>query len=62
MTGNTAAVEQHLQAGTDIDAKEDFGDSTSLILAAIFGQTEVANILIDAGVNLELQTTPTEPF
>ena len=55
ITGNTAAVEQHIRAGTDINAKEDFGGSTPLILAAIFGQKEVAAILIDAGADLELR-------
>ena len=42
MTGNTAAVEQHIGAGTDLNAKEDFGGSTPLILAAIFGEKEAA--------------------
>lgn len=55
MTGNTPAVRQHITAGSDIDAKEDFGGSTPLMLAAIFDQREVASILIDAGANLELK-------
>ena len=55
MTGNTAAVQQHIRAGTNINTKEDFGGSTPLILAAIFGQTEVAKILIDAGAELDAQ-------
>jgi len=53
ITGNTAVVEQHIAAGTDLEAKEDFGGSPSLILAAIFGHKEVASILIDAGADLE---------
>ena len=53
ITGNTAAVEQHIAAGTDLEAKEDFGGSPSLILAAIFRHKEVASILIDAGADLE---------
>jgi ankyrin repeat protein len=53
MTGNTAVVDQHIRAGTDLNAKEDFGGSTPLILAAIFGQKEVATTLIDAGANLD---------
>jgi ankyrin repeat protein len=52
ITGNTAAVEQHILAGTDINAKEDFGGSTPLILAAIFGQEQVVAILIEAGADL----------
>jgi ankyrin repeat protein len=57
MTGNTAAVQQHLRAGTDINAKEDFGGSTPLILAAIFGQAEIVKILIDAGAELDLRNS-----
>ncbi len=53
MTGNTAAVEQHIGAGTDLNAKEDFGGSTPLILAAIFGEKEVAASLLRAGANLD---------
>ncbi|MCL4104737.1 UNVERIFIED_CONTAM: hypothetical protein GTU68_034176 [Idotea baltica] len=52
-TGNTAAVEQHIAADTDLNAQEDFGGSTPLILTAIFGQPEAAKILIDAGADLE---------
>ena len=53
ITGNTPAIEQHVSAGTDLNAKEDFGGSTPLMVAAIFGQWEVAAILIDNGANLE---------
>lgn len=52
ITGNTLALEQHIAAGTDVNAKEDFGGSTPLILSAIFGQLEAAQILIDAGADL----------
>ncbi len=57
ITGNTAVVQQHIAAGTDLDAKEDYGGSTPLILAAIFGKKEVARILIDAGADLELRNS-----
>ena len=57
ITGNTAAVEEHIVAATDLDAKEDYGGSTPLILAAIFGKNEVARILIDAGADLELRNS-----
>ena len=53
MTGNTAVVDRHIRAGTDLNAKEDFGGSTPLILAAIFGQKEVVATLIDAGADLD---------
>lgn len=55
ITGNTAAIEQHIAAGTDLSQREDFGGSTPLILAAIFGQREVARALIAAGADMELQ-------
>ncbi len=55
MTGNTAAVRQHIDAGADLNAQEDVGGSTPLILTAIFGHPEVAKLLIDAGADLELR-------
>ncbi|MEO1618906.1 MAG: ankyrin repeat domain-containing protein, partial [Planctomycetota bacterium] len=55
ITGNTSAVEQHVAAGTNLDEKEDYGGSTPLILAAIFGQDEVARILIAAGAEFEVR-------
>ena len=57
ITGNTAAVEEHIVAATDLDAKEDYGGSTPLILAAIFGKKEVARILIDGGADLDLRNS-----
>lgn len=53
MTGNTAAVEQHIRAGTDINAKEDLSGSTPLVVATTFGKVEVVRILIEAGADLE---------
>lgn len=53
ISGNTAAIEQHVAAGTDLNAKEDVGGSTPLMLAAVFGQREVMTILIDSGANLD---------
>ena len=55
MTGNTAAIGQHIAAGTPLNEKEDLGGSTPLILSAIYGQPEVAKLLIDAGADLELR-------
>jgi ankyrin repeat protein len=53
ITGNSAAMKQHIAAGTDLNKSEDFGGSTPLMLAAVFGQHEIAEILIDAGADLE---------
>ena len=54
ITDNLAIVRQHLEAGTDINAKEPFSGSTALITAATFGKTEIARILIDAGADLTI--------
>lgn len=55
-------VRQHIEAGTDINAKEPFSGSTPLISAATFGKTEIAKMLIDAGSDLTITnndgTTP----
>jgi len=53
MTGNTAAVEQHIRAGTDINAKEDLSGSTPLMVATTFGKVEVARFLISEGADLD---------
>lgn len=55
LTGNQAALKQHLAAGTDINEKDPFGGSSPLISAAVFGKTEEAKILIDAGADLNFQ-------
>lgn len=52
-TGNTAAIQQHIAVGSDLNAREEIGGSTPLILAAIFGQPDIAKSLIDAGADLE---------
>ncbi|PPL02768.1 ankyrin repeat domain-containing protein [Parapedobacter indicus] len=54
-TGNEVALRQHLAAGTDINAKDPFGGSSPLITAAVFGQPEIAKLLIDAGADLNFQ-------
>ena len=55
ITGNTAVIEQHAAAGTDLNANEDFGGNTPLHLAAIFGQLDAEKLLIQAGANLNSQ-------
>jgi ankyrin repeat protein len=52
VNGNIEVLKQHLAAGTDIDAKDPFGGSSPLISACLFGKTEIAKILIDAGADL----------
>jgi ankyrin repeat protein len=55
LTGNLEALKQHIAAGTDINEKDPFGGSSPLISAAVFGKTEEAKILIDAGADVNFQ-------
>lgn len=55
LRGDLAAIQAHIAAGTDIDAKDEFG-STPLIVASTFGQTEAARTLLDAGANVDLKS------
>lgn len=54
-SGNEAALRQHIAAGTDINTKDPFGGSSPLISAAVFGQTEIARILIESGADLNFR-------
>ena len=49
--GNIEAIKQHVSAGTDLNAKEPGWGNTPLIVAAIYGQTEAAGLLIENGAN-----------
>ena len=50
--GNVDAIKQHIAAGSDLDLPDPFGGSSPLMSAAVFGQPEIASLLIDAGVNI----------
>ena len=52
--GNTEAVERHLDAGVNVNAKNDSED-TLLLRAAVFGQGEVADLLIAKGAQVNAQ-------
>jgi len=54
--GNIEVVKQHLEAGTDVDAKESPGGSTPLLVAAIFGRVEAAKLLIEKGANVNARS------
>lgn len=54
--GNLEAIKQHLEAGTDVDAKEPPGGSTPLLVAAIFGRAEAAKLLIEKGANVNARS------
>lgn len=55
VAGNLEAVQQHIAAGSDINVKDPFGGSSPLISAAVFGKSEIAKALIDAGASLNFQ-------
>ena len=51
--GNVNATTQHIAAGSDINAKDQYG-STPLMVAATFGKTDIAIALIDGGAQLNI--------
>jgi hypothetical protein len=53
LQGNVQAINQHIEAGSDLNEKDAYG-STPLIVAATFGKTEVARALIEAGADLNI--------
>ncbi len=55
VTENIAALKQHIAAGTNLDERDPFGGSSPLISAAVFGKTEAAKVLIDAGADINFQ-------
>ncbi len=55
ISDNMEAVKQHIAAGSDLNVRDPFGGSSPLISAAVFGKTEMAKVLIDAGVDLNFQ-------
>jgi hypothetical protein len=52
-TGETEVIEQHLAFGTLPNVREPVGDATPLIVAAVFGQTESARVLIEGGATID---------
>lgn len=55
MTGNTDAFKQCITTRTSINEKEPMGGSSPLISACLFGRTEMAKALINAGAELNFQ-------
>jgi ankyrin repeat protein len=51
-TGNIAAVNQHIKAGSDLNQRNDFDESTPIIVAAAFGRDDVVRALIEARADL----------
>lgn len=55
LTDNMAAVKQHIAAGSNLNEKDPFGGSSPLITASLFGKTDMAKTLIEAGADLNFQ-------
>ena len=53
--GDLQVVKQHIQAGSDLNAKDPMSGSTPLITAVTFDKTQIANALIDAGADLSVK-------
>lgn len=52
--GNIEMIKQHIKAGSDLNVIESVGGSSPLISATVFGKTEVAIALIEAGADLNI--------
>jgi hypothetical protein len=50
--GNIETIKQHLAAGTDVNAKESFFQSTPLHRACLFGRKEVVKMLLANGADV----------
>ncbi|MFD2589170.1 ankyrin repeat domain-containing protein [Croceitalea marina] len=55
ISGNVEAVKYHIKVGSDFNEKDSFTGSTPLMTAATFGKTEIAKLLIEAKVDLNIQ-------
>ena len=53
--GDLESVQQHIQAGSDLNIQEPTVGSTALISASVFGKTDIAVALIKAGADLNIQ-------
>ena len=59
--GNIEAVKQHLAAGTDVNAKDDYIGMTILQSAALGGQKEIVELLIVKGADSARGIKPEPP-
>ena len=55
VSGNLDVVKQHIEAGTDINKKDQMSGSTPLITAATFGKPAIVKALIDANADLGIK-------
>lgn len=55
LMGDIEVIQQHIEAGSDLDVREPAMGSSPLISAAVFGKTDIAGELIKAGADVNLQ-------
>jgi hypothetical protein len=55
LMGDLEVIRQHIEAGSDLDEAEPSVGSSPLITASVFGRTEAAIALIEAGANVNFQ-------
>lgn len=55
LSGNLEVVKQHIEAGTDINNKDQMTGSTPLITAITFDKSDIAKVLIDANADLAVK-------
>lgn len=55
ITGDMAALRQHIAAGANLNQKDPMGGSSPLISACVFGRTDMAKMLIAAGADINFQ-------
>ena len=53
--GDLESIQQHIKAGSDLNVQEPTMGSTALISASVFGKTDIAIALIEAGADLNIQ-------
>lgn len=53
--GDLISIQQHIKAGSNLNLKESSMGSTPLITASVFGKTEIALALINAGADVNIQ-------
>ena len=58
--GNTEAVKQLLEAGTDVNAKNNLGD-TPLMWAARYGHTETVKLLLESSADVNANNNGSSP-
>lgn len=52
VTGNMDAIKKHIDVGTDLNQKDTVSGSTPLISSIVFGKSDIAELLIDAGADV----------